>query len=782
MNGFHRRQAPKALVPTGEHALRRAQNAVPALLQRLKVAAGGGMIEHLAIHRRGQQNRGTGGQIKVAEEVWRQSLGKGRQGVGRGRHHRQQIGRIRQLNVSGLPPVLLPQVNAYRLPTQGLQGDRGNQSGRRLRHHNMHRGPVPHQEAGEVRGLVGRNRSGHPQYNGPPLQWSCRPCFNTPLPNRFSIHLSLMIAPPLRSKEKAPPPGTSPSLTEKAGCLNLTATAMQKGTITKYASYPPVSLKDRTWPDRQLTQAPIWCSVDLRDGNQALPIPMTVDEKTELFLHLVDIGFKEIEVGFPSASETEFRFLRKLIEENLIPDDVTVQCLVQCRDHLIEKTFEAIDGAPSAIVHFYNSTNPLQRRVTFNLSKEEILAIAVNGATQCRRWLGKSRCGRVRFEYSPESFSDTELPFSLEVCEAVIRVLEPTVENKLILNLPATVELFTPNVHADQIEWFCRHLSCRDKVLISLHTHNDRGTGIAATELGLMAGADRVEGTLFGNGERTGNLDIVTVALNLYTQGVDPGLDFSNLPLTREIYERTTRMSVHERHPYAGDLVFTAFSGSHQDAIKKGMDARRQSDTERWEVPYLPIDCEDIGRTYQAIIRINSQSGKGGVAYILERSHGIQMPKAMHPEFGQVVTALADSESAELTSLQIWEAFESEYLRRSAPLCLLDYEIDHKPEDVHRVHIEAQIAYMGEKRTLNGRGNGPIAAFVNALANGGLKAFSLSNYAQHSISKGSAANAVSFVRIERESDDRSFWGASIDSNVENGGLLALVSAINRASE
>jgi 2-isopropylmalate synthase len=556
---------------------------------------------------------------------------------------------------------------------------------------------------------------------------------------------------------------------------------MQKGTITKYAAYPTVSLRDRTWPDKQINKAPIWCSVDLRDGNQALPIPMTVEEKTELFEHLVAIGFKEIEVGFPSASETEYRFLRKLIEENRIPEDVTVQCLVQCRDHLIEKTFAAIDGAPSAIVHFYNSTNPLQRRVTFNASKEDILSIAVNGARKCRELLASSTCGRVRFEYSPESFSDTELPYSLEVCEAVIAAIEPTDDNKLILNLPATVELFTPNVHADQIEWFCRNISCRDKVLISLHTHNDRGTGVAATELGLMAGADRVEGTLFGNGERTGNLDIVTVALNLYTQGIDPGLDFSQLSQTREIYERTTRMTVHERHPYAGDLVFTAFSGSHQDAIKKGMDARAKSTSDRWEVPYLPIDCEDIGRTYQAIIRINSQSGKGGVAYILERSYGIQMPKAMHPEFGMVVTSIADSESAELNSLQIWQAFEKEYLQRPDPLQLIDYEIDHKPDDVHRVHIEAQCSLNGQALVLNGRGNGPIAAFVNALASAELKNFSLRNYAQHAISQGSAADAVSFVQIERETDKRPFWGASIDSNVENGGLLALVSAFNRAN-
>jgi 2-isopropylmalate synthase len=555
---------------------------------------------------------------------------------------------------------------------------------------------------------------------------------------------------------------------------------MQKHPITKYVSYTPVDLPDRQWPGRRILKAPIWCSVDLRDGNQALPIPMTVDEKVELFAHLVEIGFKEIEVGFPSASDTEFRFLRRLIEENLIPDDVTVQCLVQCREHLIRRTFEAIDGARSAIVHFYNSTNPLQRRVTFNLGKPEIKAIAVEGAELCRDLKKSTSCRNVRFQYSPESFTDTELDFSLEVCEAVKEVLQPTASDPLILNLPATVELFTPNMHADQIEWFCRNISGRETVLISLHTHNDRGTGVAATELGLMAGADRVEGTLFGNGERTGNLDIVTVALNLYTQGIDPQLDFSNLPKTREIYERTTRMDVHERHPYAGDLVFTAFSGSHQDAIKKGMDAHRKSGSPLWEVPYLPIDCEDIGRTYQAIIRINSQSGKGGVAYVMERTYGIEMPKRMHPEFGNVVTSIADDQSAELNSMQIWEAFKNEYLERREPLELLDYDIDHKPHDVHKVHIQANIRCQGEEKVINGGGNGPIAAFVNALEEAGLKDFNLQNYSQHAIARGSAADAVSFVEIQRSMDKFSFWGASIDSNVENGGLLALVSAYNRS--
>ncbi|MGC9450069.1 MAG: 2-isopropylmalate synthase [Oceanipulchritudo sp.] len=555
---------------------------------------------------------------------------------------------------------------------------------------------------------------------------------------------------------------------------------MQKHPITKYVPCPLVDLPDRQWPNRRIGKAPVWCSVDLRDGNQALPIPMTVDEKVELFTHLVEIGFKEIEVGFPSASETEFRFLRRLIEENLIPDDVAVQCLVQCREHLLRRTFEAIDGARNAIVHFYNSTNPLQRRVTFNLDKEAIKDIAVQAAGLCMELRKTTSCEHVRFQYSPESFSDTELDYSLDVCEAVKAVIQPTPDNPLILNLPATVELFTPNVHADQIEWFGRNISGRDTVLISLHTHNDRGTGVAATELGLMAGADRVEGTLFGNGERTGNLDIVTVALNMYTQGVDPGLDFSDLPRTRAIYEKTTRMGVHERHPYGGDLVFTAFSGSHQDAIKKGMDAQRKAESPRWQVPYLPIDCEDIGRTYQAIIRINSQSGKGGVAYVLERTYGIEMPKRMHPEFGNVVTALADRESAELNSLQIWEAFQKEYIDRREPLELIDYDIDHKPQDVHKVHMEAKIRFENREMVINGRGNGPIAAFVNALDNAGLKDFNLQNYSQHAIARGSAADAVSFVEIQRGTDRFSFWGASIDSNVENGGLMALVSAFNRS--
>lgn len=561
---------------------------------------------------------------------------------------------------------------------------------------------------------------------------------------------------------------------------------MQKHPISKYRPYPVVQLQDRQWPNRIIDRAPRWCSVDLRDGNQALPVPMSIEEKLELFELLVAIGFKEIEIGFPSASDTEFRFARRLIEENRVPPDVTLQVLVQCREALIRRTFEAVAGAPSAIIHFYNSTNPLQRRVTFNLDKPAIKEIAVNGARLIRDLAAEAPAGcRLRFEYSPESFSDTELDFSLEVCEAVCDVMQPTPENPLILNLPATVELFTPNVHADQIEWFCRHISRRDAVIISLHTHNDRGTGTAATELGLMAGADRVEGTLFGNGERTGNLDIVTVALNMYTQGVDPKLDFSHLPNIRATYEKCTRMSVHERHPYAGDLVFTAFSGSHQDAIKKGMDALEVASKQNaadplWAVPYLPIDPADIGRSYQAIIRINSQSGKGGVAYVLERVYGIIMPKLMHPEFGLVATRLADERGVELSSEQIRDAFQREYIDRRAPLDLIDYELRHDAKDRHRVEIKAEVCHAGQTVTIAGRGNGPIAAFVNAIEQAGWKDFRVLDYSQKSVATGSAAEAVTFVQIERGHDRATFWGASLDANVELGSLQAVVSAFNRS--
>ncbi len=555
---------------------------------------------------------------------------------------------------------------------------------------------------------------------------------------------------------------------------------MQKGKITKYRPFPSIDLPDRQWPDRRIEKAPIWASVDLRDGNQALAIPMNVDEKLEMFQMLVAIGFKEIEVGFPSASDTEFQFIRRLVAEKQIPDDVSLQVLVQAREHLIRRTFESLEGVPQAIVHLYNSTSPLQRRVTFGKSKEAIKAIAVEGTQLVKELVDTVPDTKIRFQYSPESFSDTEVDYALEICEAVMEVWEPTVEEPMILNLPATVEMATPNVHADQIEWFCRHMKERDKAIISLHTHNDRGTGIAATELGLMAGADRVEGTLFGNGERTGNLDIVTVAMNLYTQGVDPGLDFSKLPEIRSVYERVTRMSVPERQPYAGDLVFTAFSGSHQDAIKKGMDLRDPSkhDGELWQVPYLMIDPQDIGRNYEAIIRINSQSGKGGVAYLLARDFGLDLPKAMHPEVGTVVNNAADQDSRELSTEEVYQIFEKEYINLSRPLEILSIEREDFSK-TGEVRVEADIRMHGEAMTVAGQGNGPISAFVDSLQQKGWKDFKLLDYRQHSIGGGSKTKAAAYIQIEQESGKIHF-GCGIDANIELAGLRALVSAFNRA--
>jgi len=555
---------------------------------------------------------------------------------------------------------------------------------------------------------------------------------------------------------------------------------MQKGTITKYRPFQQINLPDRTWPDKTITTAPIWASVDLRDGNQALAIPMNVDEKVEFFELLVATGFKEIEVGFPSASDTEFNFIRRLVKEDRIPADVTLQVLVQAREHLIRRTFESLEGVPKAIVHLYNSTSPLQRRVTFNMSKEEIKQIATEGAQLIKSLVSTLPGTKVRLEYSPESFSDTEVDYALEICEAVIDVWQPTTANKIILNLPATVEMATPNVHADQIEWFCRNLRERNTAIISLHTHNDRGTGVAATELGLMAGADRVEGTLFGNGERTGNLDIVTVALNLYTQGIDPQLDFSNLEHTRATYERVTRMHVPDRHPYAGDLVFTAFSGSHQDAIKKGMDLR-QKDGEpgaHWQVPYLLIDPADLGRDYEAIIRINSQSGKGGVAYILSREFGLDLPKVMHPEVGLVINDAADQDNCELKSAEVHEIFQREYVNLSSPLELLSIQRKDFFE-TGEVSIDAQINFNGEQLTISGRGNGPISAFAKALDSQGWKHFTLLDYRQHSIGSGSATDAAAYIQIQHESGSICY-GCGINANIELAGLHALVSAFNRA--
>ena len=553
---------------------------------------------------------------------------------------------------------------------------------------------------------------------------------------------------------------------------------MQKGSISKYPTAKKIPLENRNWPDRTLNKAPIWASVDLRDGNQALAIPMSIDEKVAFFECLVKTGFKEIEVGFPSASDTEFQFIRRLIDEQRIPADVTIQVLVQAREHLIQKTFESLKGAHSAIVHLYNSTSPLQRKVTFNKSKEAIKQIAVEG-TQLVKSLSETLEGtHLRFQYSPESFSDTEVDYALEVCHAVMDVWQPSPENPIILNLPATVEVSTPNIYADQIEWFCTHLKNRSSAIISLHTHNDRGTGVAATELGLLAGADRVEGTLFGNGERTGNLDIVTVALNLYSQGIDPMLELGDLEALRSIYESVTRMHVPERHPYAGDLVFTAFSGSHQDAIKKGMDLREKSDsdTSLWEVPYLLIDPKDIGRTYEAIIRINSQSGKGGVAFILNQDFGLDLPKAMHPEVGNAINLFADKEGTELKPEAILNLYKAAYVNLTTPLELKTVATSTTQG---KVTLNAEVNNAGQNYEIEGTGNGPISAFVNALDKKGWKGFTLKDYRQHSIGSGSKTEAAAYVEIDNVTGE-SFFGCGIDPSIEKAGLNALVSAYNRA--
>ena len=554
---------------------------------------------------------------------------------------------------------------------------------------------------------------------------------------------------------------------------------MQPAPITKYRPFPPVNLPDRQWPGRTLTRAPIWCSVDLRDGNQALAQPMSVEEKLEYFALLVRIGFKEIEIGFPSASQIEFDFCRRLIDGNLIPDDVAVQILCQAREDLIGRSFEALRGARHAIFHLYNSTSPAQRRHVFNASRQDILRIATQGTAWVRQHAAALTAAgtRVRFEYSPESFTSTELEYALEVCEAVTDTWQPTAAEPIILNLPATVEYASPNVHADQIEWMCRHLTRRDRTLVSLHTHNDRGTGVAATELALLAGADRVEGTLFGNGERTGNLDLVTTALNLYTHGIHPGLDFSNINEIREVYERTTRLEVPPRHPYAGELVFTAFSGSHQDAIKKSWAARDPArPDDPWDVLYIPIDPADIGRSYRAIIRINAQSGKGGVAYILEQEFGYSLPKAMHREIGRLINEVADTRGTELTPADVHEVFRQEYLERHAPVALQHFKTTERDSDVTCV---AALTIDGVAHELTGQGNGPIDAFTRALAATALPRFEVLSYAEHSLGQGSEARAVSYIQIKTDRG-QTLFGAGIDTNIELASIKAIVSALNRA--
>lgn len=550
----------------------------------------------------------------------------------------------------------------------------------------------------------------------------------------------------------------------------------------KYVPFTPVSLPDRTWPDKRIERAPVWCSVDLRDGNQALVTPMNVQQKLEFFKLLVDLGFKEIEVGFPSASETEYEFLRALIDGRHIPDDVTIQVLVQAREHLIRKTFEAVRGAKNVIFHFYNSTSALQRKVVFKKDMQGITDIAVPAAKLIRQLTDEFEGGtRFRFEYSPESFSGTETDFAVDICHQVMVALGSTKENPIILNLPNTVELNTPNTFADQIEYFIRHLPDREAAIISVHPHNDRGTGVAATELSLMAGAERVEGTLFGNGERTGNLDIVTVALNMYTQGIDPRLDFSHIDHVRDMCEQYTRLPVPERWPYAGKLAFTAFSGSHQDAINKGHEYMRESKSPYWEIPYLPIDPADVGREYEPIIRINSQSGKGGAAFIMDHNYGYHLPKAMHPEFGAVVQLECDRTGRELQAEEVLALFTREFLNISEPYALSRakfYEEAVAGSSANITHFSGVLSMRGKFVQLESRGNGPIDAFFGALGQAGIEGYSFITYSEHAISMGSDSQAVAYIQL-RAPGGRRIYGVGTEHNINFASVKGILSAINR---
>ena len=548
----------------------------------------------------------------------------------------------------------------------------------------------------------------------------------------------------------------------------------------KYSAYPPVNLADRSWPNKLITTAPIWCSVDLRDGNQALIEPMDSLRKMRMFKTLVGMGFKEIEVGFPSASETDFNFLRELIDGGHVPDDVTIQVLTQAREHLIDRTIESLQGAPSAILHLYNSTSTLQRRVVFKSDRDGVKEIATDGAKMVADRTSKLGSEtELRLQYSPESFTGTELDYALDVCEAVMDIWQPTPENKTIINLPATVEMSTPNIYADQIEWMHRNFSRRDSMILSLHPHNDRGCGVAATELGLMAGADRVEGTLFGNGERTGNVDIITLGLNLFTQGVDPMLDLSDITSLVETAEFCNQLPVHQRHPYAGQLVHTAFSGSHQDAIRKGMDAIQNANDDKWEVPYLPIDPADIGCTYEAIIRVNSQSGKAGSAWLLETEHHVRLPRGMEIEFSQTVQKQADASGREITADMIWDIYTSEYLNVDEPFCLVSVETQPASLASDKERITAVLRYKGEEKTISATGNGPISAMVNALRDNFELEFTLADFGQNTRSSTSKAEAAAYVELKSGADGRSIYGAGINTSITLAPLYALVSAINR---
>ncbi|MBV8690037.1 MAG: 2-isopropylmalate synthase [Actinobacteria bacterium] len=543
----------------------------------------------------------------------------------------------------------------------------------------------------------------------------------------------------------------------------------------KYRPSLPLQLQDRTWPDKTIGTAPLWCSVDLRDGNQALIDPMDPERKRRFWDTLLKVGFKEIEVGFPSASQPDFDFIRQLIEEDRIPDDVTIQVLVQCRPELIERTYECLIGAPKAIVHFYNSTSILQRRVVFGLDKDGITQIAVDAARLCRKLEKDVLSGTdVFYEYSPESFTGTEIDYVIEICSAVADVIEPTTDKRVIFNLPATVEMYTPNIYGDVIEYFHRNVPNRDKIVLSLHPHNDRGCGVAAAEFGVMAGADRVEGTLFGNGERTGNVDVITLAMNLFSQGVDPELDISDIDALRRVAEYCNRLPVGPRHPYVGDLVYTSFSGSHQDAIKKGFEAL-PDDYDEWGVPYLPIDPKHVGRTYEAVIRVNSQSGKGGVAYIMKAEHGLELPRRLQIEFSSTIQHITEDSGTEIQPTQMWSTFTAQYLPEDPPSQLLTYEVT---TNEHGATVTAQLLVNGEHRTVNAEGNGPIAAFVHALRSGLGVDVEVLDYAEHAVSAGSEATAAAYVEV-RDEDGNVRWGVGLDESILTASLRAVLSAVNR---
>ena len=537
--------------------------------------------------------------------------------------------------------------------------------------------------------------------------------------------------------------------------------------------YHPVPLENREWPNNEITKAPIWCSVDLRDGNQALYSPMTTDEKIEFFKFLVKLGFKEIEVGFPAASHTEFEFTRRLIDENLIPDDVSIQVLTQAREHIIKKTVEALKGAKNAVIHLYNSTSTLQREVVFKKNKEEIKQLAVDGAKLVKSLVSGQLDGNIRYEYSPESFTCTEPDYAADVCNAVIDVFGASPDNKIIINLPSTIEVATANVYADQIEYMCKHLKNRENLIISVHAHNDRGTGVASSELALLAGADRVEGTIFGNGERTGNTDLITVALNMFCQGIDPELNLENIDEIIEVFEKYNRLPIHPRHPYAGEMAYVAFSGSHQDAIKKSMDLFGSSPSNKWANPYLTIDPTDIGRKYEPIL-INSQSGKGGVSYIMENKYGYTLPKPMLVEFSSVINDMSDEKQTVLTNHEIHQAFKDIYVNVSSPINMRFYRSN---EEADGTMLTATVEVNGKVSSIDGKGNGPIDALSNALRSYLKADFEISSYNEHALERSSNSKAAAYIAIKHNA--RTYWGAGVDANINTASIYALISAVNR---